>query len=225
MAIATVGSVLTAKRSLAVASLSYNIATALTIGAADLRIRVHACISRSETSNYGAGAAPTWNGAALTKIPNETTGGAGEWCVGWELRNPTPGTGDLVITNGTNTNDGTFWVIVESGTDNSVAAAGTAFENGSATAATPAATVAADASAIVCGSSFTFGAATPGALVGSLIGLFEVHRYAGQSVGSAPSLGNWASANQVAGFTSVVQAAAGGGGSSALAKINHFMRA
>jgi hypothetical protein len=202
--------VLFAKRSLATAALSYDIATALNIASAGLRIRVHACISRSEIANYSAGTV-TWNGVALTKIPNETTGGSGEWCVGWELRNPTPGTGNLVITNSSNTNDGTFWVIVESGTDNSVAAVGAAFENGSTTTATPAATVVAGASAIVCGSSFTYGAATPGALVGSLIGGFEVFRYAAQAIGAVPSLGTWASANQIAAFTSVVQAAATAG--------------
>lgn len=207
MSIATVGSVITALRSATpVANLSYDIATALTIGSTGLRIRVHGCISRSEIANYGAGTI-TWNGTALTKIPNETTGGAGEWNVGWELRNPTPGTGNLTITNGTNTKDGTFWVIVENGTNNSLAAVGTAYENGAATSATPAATVAAGASAICCGTSFTYTAATPGALVGTLIGASEASRHCVQAIGAVPSIGNWSPSNQVGAFTSVVQAA------------------
>lgn len=208
MAIATQSVSATAiARSGSTASTSYTVVSGLTISAGSgLRLRLMACISRSEISKYSD--LPTWNGAALSMIGTPTTGGSGEYIVHWELIAPTPGTGNVVITNNTNTNDGTFWYIVETGTNGSPAT-GFALENGSATSATPSATVPAGASAIVCGSSFAYATATPGVLAGTTqIGTNESHRYCGQSIGAAPGVGSWASANQVAAFTSVVGAAA-----------------
>lgn len=208
MAIATQSVSATAiARSGSTASTSYTVVSGLTISAGSgLRLRLMACISRSEISKYSD--LPTWNGVALSMIGTPTTGGSGEYCVHWELIAPTPGTGNLVITNNANTNDGTFWYIVETGTNGSPAT-GFPLENASATSAAPSATVPAGASAIVSGSSFAYATATPGVLAGTTqIGTNESHRYCGQAIGAAPGVGSWASANQVAAFTSVVGAAA-----------------
>lgn len=208
MAIATQSVSATAiARSSSTAATSYTIVSGLTISAGSgLRLRLMACISRSEISKYSD--LPTWNGVALSMIGTPTTGGSGEYVVHWELIAPAPGTGNLIITNSSNTNDGTFWYIVETGTDAN-SATGYALENNSATSGSPSATVPAGASAIVCGASFAYTTASPGVLSGTTqIGTNESHRYCGQRIGAAPGVGTWASANQVAAFTSVVGAAA-----------------